>query len=243
MFPLELISFDPPDINSADAAGYGTATDGMVYAIKKYDKQPLLPATEWLCTNLADLCGISVPVCKQIKFPNGEIAFGSRWEGGIEDDTNKTNALLGQLKVKGIETILPTIYAFDLFIHNVDRHMGNYLFRKSHHQSVLMAFDFSRALLYHNWPLPPLPLPDNCNSLITFRQISRHHNLDFNQAHIMLDHLDSMNDDVLQKLVDLMPSTWLDAKIRNNLDAWWKSDQRHNRVSEIKVGLNNGTYL
>lgn len=244
LFVLKLKSEDPPDIPSADCDAFGIAVDGHTYAIKTGQKanDPLLPANEWICTNLAEMSGIAVPTHRIIERSTGTYAFGSRWEGGVEGQQRVLELLTGKIAQPGIDEVISRIYAFDLFIHNIDRHPGNYLARKSHKNWALVALDYSRSLLHHNWPNvgPGFPSQNTHNVIRVFQA---HNSFHHDSANQLLDTIESLPNDLLLKIMDEMPDNWISVTLKNNLDAWWRSSQRSNRINDIKVGLKNGKYL
>ena len=136
--------------------------------IQRTSASPRTPHAEWFWTTLADELGISGPVCEIIKLLDGSLVFGSRWEGGIVPDTAIPNVPTwvtmvqsGAIPVADIRLALTRIYVFDLFIHNPDRHLRNFLIRSRRTGYAVLAFDYSRAWIYHGLPLPALPFDVN----------------------------------------------------------------------------------
>ena len=240
-FPLELISYDPANLGSADAAGFGMADDGLIYAIKKpAGNHRHLPATEWICTHLAEMVGIAVPGCKCIKMIDGTHVFGSRWEGGVLR-ANTIDILTSNINDPILKMILPKIFAFDLFVHNEDRHPGNYLCRQTKgNQYVLLAFDYSRSLLF-KWPMPDPPPAALSNTMATGKILNTHCNYDWDHAHKILDNLSQLPDNTVLNIINSMPPEWLDTTIKDDIITWWEN--RHNRITLIKGGIDNGKYL
>ena len=64
-------------------------------------------------------------ISTSLSFPSGEFAFGSIWDASAHK--NPLAVLLGQDPGRQVAKILSRAYAFDLFVHNDDRHAGNYL--------------------------------------------------------------------------------------------------------------------
>lgn len=114
------------------------------YLCKDRSKVDWLPAVEWIAQHLARMCGLLVPACYVVELEAnpGEYMFGSKWEGGAE-----------QYAVDMIAKVtnpneFSAIYAYDLLIHNVDRHLNNYLYLQLAGDTVVKAVDHSRCLFF-----------------------------------------------------------------------------------------------
>ncbi len=83
-----------------------------------------------------------------VALQKGELAFGSVWESGVHkiSDFNAVESLLVDAVVK-LDKFFSKVYAFDLFINNIDRHWWNFLFRQSYQGVIALAFGYSRAWL------------------------------------------------------------------------------------------------
>ena len=104
-----------------------TAEDGMDYVIKTRKKMAGLPASEWVCHNLADACGIPTPQYAQIQLMNGEIGFGSQWDESVVKDQATRNLIVTSIPgLPNLAGMFSAIYVIDLFSYNSDRHAGNY---------------------------------------------------------------------------------------------------------------------
>ena len=102
-----------------------------------------------------------------IEVKPGELAFGSRFEGGL----NEWNVLSPAKKFEATQTScqpLSGILAFDLFIGNEDRHQGNFVWRKNFKEEwVPFAIDYSRAFLVRGFPSDDFPVSELSNTRIT----------------------------------------------------------------------------
>jgi len=246
LFPLNVVQLDPPTLTTADCDHYGKADDGMDYAIKTANgKNPKAPAAEWCCHELATACGIAVPTFAILQMPDKTEAFGSRWEGGVTQDTQIiTQILTGGLPSNSLAARLSAIFAFDLFVFNDDRHTNNYLFRTGWGSDYsVLAYDFSRAWTYHSWPLPKGALPTGCQTMKYYRAIQKHQPFDSKAAHAVLKTLRELPVRVIQDSVNKMPSSWLDKKVKNAIVKWWGSKDRAERIDFLKKGISDGTLL
>jgi hypothetical protein len=149
-FPRKVIRVDPPGLGTADCPAICGCDDSCDYAMKDDHSHPLVPHSEWFCTRLGGLIGIPAPECQVLEMPDGKLVFGSRWEGGVLASGGAQAAWIvevqnGNIPLSGLRIPLSRIYAFDLFIHNPDRHGGNFLVHEQHKGYALLAFDYSRA--------------------------------------------------------------------------------------------------
>ena len=161
--PVEVLWVDPVGLGTADAGCVCRCVDGCDYVIKDGAKNALIPHSEWFCSSLAEAVGLACPSFKIIKQLDNSLVFGSRWEGGILEEWWK-KALNGDISLYEYRPILSRIFAFDHFVHNVDRHLKNYLFREQREGWAVLALDYSRAWLCHGFPLPELPFEPKQNT-------------------------------------------------------------------------------
>jgi hypothetical protein len=63
----------------------------------------------------------------------------------------------GSIPVSEVAPILSRIYAFDHFIYNIDRHLGNFFVRRSRSSIAVLTVDYSKAWTYRGFPFPALP--------------------------------------------------------------------------------------
>jgi hypothetical protein len=244
LFHVNIRSCDPANLGSADAALVGMGDDGFDYVIKTVEKTPNVPASEWLCHRLSELCNIVVPQYAILNIPKMKPAFGSRYDSAFETNTLLIlDILSGQEKANILAERLSAIYAFDLFVHNDDRHFGNYMFTKAMNGYSVKAFDFSRAWLHHGWPLPDLPLHPSCNTVDCFRDLIKHHQFNLKAADVVLDRLSELNVGSIQNIHTEMPTEWLPKPSRNKIIKWWPSKDRLERIEFIRGGLKDGTLL
>ena len=161
---VRALSAEMNDQNTADCAMFCHCDDGSDYAVKTISPNRLLPHVEWFCTRLGEIVGLASPPCRIIELPGGE-AFGSRWESGHLPDNWWIRTLSGEIDLARIAPALTRIFTYDLFIGNVDRHLGNYIVRQQRSGVSLLAFDYSRAWLSHGFPVLQSPLPTSCHTL------------------------------------------------------------------------------
>ncbi len=246
LFPIRVVSCEPSDLNTADCKNICLAEDGTDYAVKTIHDHPLIPASEWFCYHIASICGIATPVCKQLTMPDGTMVFGSRWEGGIYDLSDPTmfvKLIMGIQPTSTLAERLSAIYTLDLFLHNVDRHARNYLFRQSKNGFVALAFDFSRSWLYHGWPPPDVPMQRSTHTRTTYQTIRKFHPFNINAGISVLGKIRHIPTDTISSIINSMPPTWLSPPHRQDVLKWWDSTARHGRVDRLLEGLQDGSYI
>jgi hypothetical protein len=242
-FPVPLISVDPANLGTADAALFGSADNGIEYCVKTVEKTPRVPGAELICYSLAESCGLAVPQFDVVELPGGPLAFGSVWDGSAAVQQVAIMVLLGQSKGKEIARTLSRIYAFDLFVHNTDRHLNNYLCVGGRLPGyAIRAYDFSRAWTSNGWPLPALPMQANEKTVRTYRHLQSIHPFDLAEANAILGKLRDFPVDAFKRLVDTVPMEWIDAKLRKKIVKWW-AEERSIRIGKIIGGLKDGSFL
>ena len=243
LLPIKIRSLDPANLGSADAQFVGTGDDGQDYIIKTIEKTPNVPAAEWFCHGLADLCGIAVPHYVELTMPRADPAFGSRFDGSaVNDKAVILQILFGGLTVSLLDERLSAIHAFDLFVGNNDRHFGNYLFVRSLKGYAIQAFDFSRAWTDNGWPIADLPLPENCNTTTCFAQLLPHHSFHHGAAQAVLDKIRAVTKDDVKAIYKNMPAKWASKESRNAVIEWWSSDAKMRRLTQVETELKHGRY-
>lgn len=239
LFPLKIISMNPANLGSADCHWVGEGDDGIDYVLKRVGDGKRIPASEWICSSLAEACGIAVPPFEVAELPDNEKVFASRWEDGAIPQEQTRWILLGNASVKDLGKRLSAIYAFDLFVHNVDRHFKNYMFRHQRGPDsplAILAPDYSRAFVYHSCPPPPLPLRDDSNTLIHYKIWTRNYGFSSEDASSVLNKLDKISNEIFARIIDQLPPEWLSKEERTQLITWWENSSAK-RIQEIREGL------
>jgi hypothetical protein len=243
LFPLDVLSIDPTR-KGADSTGLVTAIDGYPYTAKSARTRRDLPLNEWLCYQLAEACGIAVPTNKILRMPDDELVFGSRWVGGTYTQTGSVNTPDQLVRRLFAPERLWAILAFDLFIHNLDRRIANLLFLPVDGKTNVLAIDFSRALLHHPAPFPPLShIPNDCNTLLLARWVNTMVRPSFGECERVLNALDQVKAAHLMEWSRRTPEAWRSITQLNELLVWWESEHKSARLQEIKDGLWNGSLI
>lgn len=220
----------PPGTADADCIAY-CANTGFPYLCKSMVDDPRLPAREWICSHLAIACGLPVADCAVISIEGrSDLLFGSKWQGGTE----------------GYATALPQVanpgvfsgtLAFDFTSNNADRHLNNYLYLRINGEVLLSLIDFSRALDFDGWPMPPLPIPDSSNTVKSISQWTKHHRFVRHDAERVINVWNSLPDTKMADILSGMPDEWMSPADGTILISWWSSAARKLRGDDAKRSL------
>lgn len=237
--PVPISDLYPSNQNSADLAYIGTGIDGRDYAVKRVsDGRGFVPASELFCYELAAKLHIPTPEYRILGLRGGELAFGSIWEGGVQAPITKVSEMMdiltGKKPVKELKKFLSKVFAFDLFINNEDRHIGNYLFRGSFQGIIGLAYDFSRAwyeIGYQNF---------NCIQH-TSNTYSYHHKYirqsAFYDQTIAQQTLNLISQippsEINDILFSCMPHDWLPIPEKQDVVSWWTSSSLNARITTL----------
>ncbi|MEG3147729.1 HipA family kinase [Sphingomonas sp. RT2P30] len=232
------------DFGSADCALICRCEDGSDYAIKDSVKNAAMPHSEWLCTRLSEAAGIASPTCKIVSV-EGDRWFGSRWETGHNPKDWWLRAISGDIDFALLAPTISRIFAFDLFVHNVDRHLNNYIVREQHFGISILSFDFSRAWLCNGDELPPLPMSPSENTIGAMRFLRQQFGefIIKDEVDAVLDNLSLIALEQISGFINESPNEWLTLDQKSWIDNWWVSGARLDRIEGIREGIENGTYL
>jgi hypothetical protein len=236
---------DPQGLATADATGICRCDDGCDYVVKNGSKSPCTPRGEWFCTRLAEMVGIPSPPCTVIEQDDGVLAFGSRWEGGVARDSWWDMVKKGDIALTDVSAALSRIYAFDHFVHNEDRHLKNFLVREQRSGWLVLAFDYSRAWLWNGMPLPPLPFQADKKTIMARRYLCQElgEYIDKSETDRTLKRLAEIQDSQILHVINGHPKPWLSSGQRDTIVTWWNSNDRTERIEQIRQGIHDGTYL
>lgn len=224
----------PGNRGGADLACSGIGQDGMTWIVKLRSPQPCLPITEWLGYHIYEACGFPVPYYGILEMPDGDTAFGSRLEGGVETIQGRSGSDL-VADLSSCADTLSGILALDLWYGNEDRHFNNFVWRRNElQQTTPMVIDFSRAFLVRGWPLQDLrQVPCNTNTLISSLRSSGLWRPQ--AASLALARVASITQTSCNSWLDDSPGDWLDEQQRIALTTWWNSQPFHERIQHCTV--------
>lgn len=236
--PLVARTIHPNSSGSADLKNIVTANNGRDYAVKCVsDGNKYVPASEMFCYEIARDLAIPTPDYQFIQMPSGEIGFGSAWEGGakIANESYVIGILTGSVSVRGITEFLSRVYAMDIFVNNVDRHWGNFIFRDSFRSVIALAYDFGRAWYASN-PYSFDAFGD-CNTRLAISLAVAHGKYDPAEALQTLETIENISSDRIEAIFEGMPSEWLAHLDRQTFLQWWSSEYRIQRIASLKASL------
>lgn len=253
LFELEFNNYTPSNLSTAHLSGFAVASDEMEYAVKGTKssipfqvQNPLqIPAAEWFCTKLAELCGIATPVCKVLKcISDGEYVFGSRiehaaWKNGL--NSAQWLQLLGTA-TESLKRQLWAIYAFDQFVHNIDRHLNNYLYMvNSQNHVIVKTFDFSLSSFVIGWPRTTsntLPTDSTTVTNWTVAKLYIGDTPELRQVALnVLDRIERIGVETISDILSSMPEEWLPPHHNDYFVNWWTSEDRKQRLEAIRVEI------
>jgi hypothetical protein len=254
LFPLPIeVQFCDPANLGADCGLICRGEDGCDYVVKDGKTGGSVPATphsEWFCTLLAQAIGIASAPCAILNMLDGTTAFGSRWEGGVLNQSTAAGywwekVKSGEIPLDNIRGTLSRIYAFDNFVFNPDRHCGNFIVREQRNGFAVLANDYSRAWLCNGMPPPALPMTGN-NTINSQRWLTQFWNMKYvqpSEANIALDKIRSVEVTSIERILEGHPQDWLTEKERDNIFKWWGTKEMFSRLDGISKGVADGSYL
>jgi hypothetical protein len=243
----------PLELGTADAGWLSTAADRCQYVLKdktsKASSQEV-PHCEWFCTHVGELLQIPAPQFKIVRKIDGEHVFGSRWAGGIvPTDPNGfwfDRVKTGEIPLKELSGLLSRIYAFDLFVHNLDRHKWNFLLQKQFDAFVLLANDYSRAWIRWGFPLPDVSKVKTENTYLHKKILQDYWQEEYiseTEVNNCLFGITSIPKDRIRRIIEDHPDDWLPEVNKNAILDWWGSTEMLARIQTISSGVKNGTLI
>ena len=255
LLSLEVVSMRPVLGGTAHLKNTVIASDGLEYAVKSVTDGETselkglpnprqIPASEWLCTRLGELCGLPTPPCRVIYDPGSkEYFFGSRYDLAAtskpEDEINFAASLMATSPL--LRKQVWAIYAFDQFVFNIDRHLKNYLYTKNRDGDVtVQAFDFSLSAMVMGWPnkVGDALIPQGYNTTNYWNAVK---SLTYSDktcresALKLLDNISKVNADAIDRIFVEMPGEWINPLHREALTSWWVGSGKSDRISAVKA--------
>lgn len=231
--------FGSQDCNEACFCG-----DAGAFVIKKSDKAPTLPHSEWFCSSIAASCGVPQIAFSIIRHTDGNHWFGSSWKTGIIKEWWNL-ALNGTINFSEIAEDISRIYALDLFIHNDDRHFNNYIVVKEEASHRAYSLDYSRAWLHHGFPPPPILISPKTNTVKNKEWLKSKFGtyLDIVAMEQVLDNISRISNSGIFNIISGHPKHWLTQSQEDAIINWWIAGKAVERVDLIKAGIKDGSLL
>ncbi len=253
LLSLEVISMRPALGGTAHLKNTVIASDGLEYAVKSVtdgDTSELkglpnpkqIPASEWLCTRLGEMCGLPTPPCRVI-YDSGssDYLFGSRYDLAAtskpEDEINFAASLMSSSSI--LRKQVWAIYAFDQFVFNIDRHLKNYLYTKNRDGDItVQAFDFSLAAMVMGWPnkVGDSLIPQGYNTTNywnSIRALTLNDKTCRESALSILNNIDKVSVNDIERIFVEMPGSWINPLHKEALTSWWSGSGKKERLNAV----------
>jgi len=243
-FAVEAVWCGPAKLDGFTCKQGCFCADGAGYTIKTAEPDPRTPHNEWLCSHLAVRAGLRAPGFNAVRHTDGNIWFGSAWITG-EIKQWWQRVFDGGIPISELSSDLSKIFVFDLFIHNTDRRLSNFLVKKEGPSHCAYALDYTRAWSYHGFPLPDLPFHGGSNTMIAHRAL-RATCGDFfikSDALSTLEKLESIETGQIAEILNRQPESWSTKAERQAILEWWGSGQANSRLDAIRRGIGEGNFL
>lgn len=226
--------------SSIDALGLFIGDDGRTYLVKTAkEDNPYQPASEWIGTLFASLIGIPSPVINVMRLPDGSRGAAIRWEGGtipdypdISADTIRTR-IVPDFTGPDVCTVVSRSAVLDLFLHNNDRHINQYLRQEIQKRIQLLAIDYGRSLYFNEMPLPSPREMINGPSWKTYSFVAKQNGgLDMEGAKKVAEAIENAPDNKFEELHSGMPDEWIPATLRTELNDWFRTERKE-RIKQV----------
>ena len=225
LFRPKMTRMMPSARGGADRKYAAVSEDGLDWILMPADDQ--LAISEFLGYKFAEACGIAVPHHGIVETPNGDLAFASRVEEGLEQLATSAPPITNLRLARGYT---PKIYALDLFIANDDRHPGNLIWRRNGMGDLIpIAIDFGRSLFVQEWPWPDLRKVE-CNTTRQIKALRRVDAWDADVATQTLHRLRGLSTGIVAGWIDQAPLGWVRDLDRARLLAWWDGTAFQERI-------------
>jgi hypothetical protein len=242
LLPLRPTGVFPPS-NGKDQCFYVLDEDLSPVWCKKDDHDRQIRATEWIATQLAESLGVRTAGWRMVEY-NGESYFGS------PDVTSTADTIILPLFLRSLDremyggtsfkrgVYLSGVLTLDMFLHNADRHLGNFRLSDDKSHKRLCAIDFADAdlsALTTQW----FPIAGS-RTVELIRHVKAIHGGFAEGALDMLDRIEGFAPDAFRRIVESVPDDWLRSDLRDHLDEAWGSSGFLHRLSSLRSGLING---
>ncbi len=218
--------------------------DGAQYVCKSDTNGRPVRATELICTILFRQLGIPTAACEILESDDGgETFFGSQYVDSSAshfdvqahlttpptDEVGRPTAWLNRY--------LAQLYSLDLFVHNDDRSVTNFILSGQ----TLVAIDFAAAKLD---ALSTVQFPVAQSATVSIgKRLRTIHGFDLESALEMADRIAGLPANVVDGIVSSIPSDWLDEQTKRRMVQLWQTGKLGVRLDALRVGLSDGSLL
>lgn len=247
LFPVRLRTREIPP-NGAHIEFVTRADDGNLYFCKS-DKGGLpVRMREALFSLLAGEIALTTPDFRIVEDEStGETFFGSRHMPSTATEFARKRFLRTERKDElGRRLGFPSrwlsqLYAFDLFVGNVDRSADNIIGIEDGRLLQLRPIDFAASNIAR---CGIVEFPDqSTETVLVGRDLRTVHSFFADSALQTLDQIKSVPLSVVSGFFDAMPSEWIDVGERERINDIWSSPKLVERLSALRSGIENGQLL
>jgi len=246
LFPRKTL-FEFPVPEGKEVWAFVQADNRRRYYLKVDRGDRALRASEWLAYRIADLVGVPTPRCDFIQTNDGDIAFGSEAVDGASKQAETilyleryTMIELGS-SAPGLCAALSGIHALDLFINNVDRHVGNFLVAGGGDDRQLLALDYARSFFWQ-WPWNGF-FNGETTSAQAWVALRERHGFDLSAALTVVDRIGLITVEQIANMLNQMPTHWLSQSLSDELLAYCGNGGWTARVELLRKGLEDGSIV
>lgn len=236
LFPIEIIELYPSDQASQDLQLIGRGRDGRDYAIKTTaDGNGHIPISEFFCHELSNILAIPTPAYEIVTLNDSSLAFGSVWNGSsssLTDNNEVISLLQNQVDAPHIFEGISRIYGLDLFVNNIDRHFGNYLFVQGYNRINILAFDFGRSWHEVNFKGTEV-LSYNSTTLRCKNFLVQHGKYLSDHAIDTLNKIKQIDVSSILRVFQKIPGDWFEEGFEELFLDWWGSEDFINRIDTL----------
>lgn len=221
--------------NSADCPVFIAGSDSQDYVAKlAMPDNPCQPLAEALAYYLCARIGVAVPATAFLRFPDGRVAFGSRYESGVAQFTQLDPAARIQA-LNACKSQIAALCLIDAFAANPDRHLDNLLFRISPLDGrwTVLGMDFSRAFWRHGFPATSAhSIFQQGNTAALVNILHAFKAFDASLTASVVASLQTITAPQLSAWIDSLPSGYVCDEALG-LAAWWASEARLARMETL----------
>lgn len=240
-WPIPLKDIIPPVRQTAHCSGYGFDSNNQKYALKFNDRFPGLTATEALCHGVARYCKIPVPDWSVVRHHlDGRLGFGSNWlPDAVPEQSARWVQFWRSAECEAHASFFSMTCALDAFLFNPDRHLQNFLVTSSAVLARPCSGDFGHAWWMARWH-PDALLPEETNSVDTYRYLFKRMPFDVSAALHTLEQLGQLQPRRLGQELDLQPDQWLEFERLESLLHWSATGGLFGRANMLMSRMTDG---
>jgi len=202
---------------------------------------------DWVCTRLGSHVGIATAECAVVEDGEGETYFGSCQHKSTALHFTVDNFLrtprrgeLGQPS-EWPGRYLSQLYVLDLFLHNSDRDIPNFVLHSEGRNLRLCAIDFAAsdltALSARHFPIA------HGRTFLVGKLLRHTHGFFEDSALEMIDRIAAVPTSLVAGLLAEIPPDWASHTQKEGICEAWQSSQMQQRLAGLRAGIKDGSLL